>query len=58
MHHEDDTPIFDAVNQMLRAQDSLLQDVYTDHYDRHEGPIRFCDALACKRAWRSVRRVA
>jgi hypothetical protein len=37
---------------------SLLEAVYRDHYDRHDGPIMFCDAAACRAAWAAVEKVA
>lgn len=52
---DDDTPLFrELIEETTRARllaGSLLQAVYTDHYDQHEGPIMFCDAAACRAAW-------
>lgn len=59
---QDDTPLFrELLEQTIesrRLAGSLLDAVYRDHYDRHEGPIMFCDAAACRIAWSAVRKVA
>lgn len=58
----DDTPLFrELLEETARSRKvagSLIAAVYRDHYDRHEGPIMFCDASACRTAWRSVDKVA
>ncbi len=60
--HEDDTPIFrellEEAAKSRRITGTLLEAVYSDHYDRHEGPIMFCDAAACRAAWSATRWVA
>lgn len=58
---DDDTPLFrellEEAAKSRRIAGTLLEAVYIDHYDQHEGPIMFCDALACRAAWK-VRWVA
>lgn len=58
----DDTPLFrELLEEVARSRQlagSLLDAVYADHYERHEGAIRFCDAAACRAAWSAVRKVA
>ena len=58
----DDTPVFrellEEAAQSRRLAGSLLDAVYSDHYERHDGPIMFCDASACRAAWASTRNVA
>lgn len=60
--HNDDTPLFrELLEEAARARrlaGSLLEAVYRDHYDQHDGPIMFCDALACRAAWSSAKSVA
>ncbi|KAB2806920.1 hypothetical protein F9L07_28200 [Pimelobacter simplex] len=60
--HEDDTPIFrellEEAAKSRRITGTLLEAVYSDHYDRHEGPIMFCDAASCRAAWNATRWVA
>lgn len=50
----DDTPIYhevlDAYRREHRLADRLIEAGYADHYERHEGPIMFCDARACRAA--------
>lgn len=60
--HQDDTPLFrellEEAARQRRLAGSLLEAVYQDHYDRHDGPIMFCDASACRAAWAAVGKVA
>lgn len=60
--YEDDTPVFRELLEMAaesrQLAGALVAAVYRDHYERHEGPIMFCDASACRTAWASVRKVA
>lgn len=58
----DDTPLFrETIEEMARQRrlaGTLIEAVYRDHYERHEGPIMFCDAFACRAAHAAVCKVA
>jgi hypothetical protein len=60
--YDDDAPLFrellEETARSRRIAGSLLQAIYADHYEHHEEPIMFCDASACRTAWKAIRWVA